>query len=175
MVVTSSLSLMSATRTEHGLKALPLRWEVQALQTLMPQPYFGPVSPTMSRITHSRRTSSSTSTVVDFPLRTKVCLGKGLLSSVGVAQAVGRRLRHGRHEALHLEGERVVVVDRELRRHLPGGPRVRTRDGGGRGRHPGLTGAAGLVGPGVDDDGLELVRDVPLPRVEVIVPAGLEE
>ena len=45
MVVTSSVGSMSPTRTEHGLNALPLMCEVQALQTLMPQPYFGPVRP----------------------------------------------------------------------------------------------------------------------------------
>ena len=43
MVVTSSADSMSATRTEQGLKAVPLMCEVQAMQTLIPQPYLGPV------------------------------------------------------------------------------------------------------------------------------------
>ncbi len=43
MLVISSLDLMSDTGTEHGLNALPLMWQVQALQTSRPQPYFGPV------------------------------------------------------------------------------------------------------------------------------------
>ena len=45
MVVTSSSGRELADRTAHGLNALPLMWDVQALQTLMPQPYFGPVTP----------------------------------------------------------------------------------------------------------------------------------
>src|SRR5690349_11545529 len=77
MVVISSVALTSATRTEHGLKALPLIWLVQALHTSRPQPYFGPVTPSRSRSTHSRRTSSSVSTETCSPLRMKVCLGTG--------------------------------------------------------------------------------------------------
>src|SRR5689334_19694539 len=113
MVVISSFSEMSETCTEQGLKALPLMWQVQALQTLMPQPYLGPVTPSMSRITQSRRTSSSTSTVTRSPLSVKVCVGMRV-SSVGVAEAVGRRLGDRGHERLGLEGERVLVVDREV-------------------------------------------------------------
>ena len=55
-----SVGLMSLTGTEHGLNALPLMWQVQALQTSRPQPYFGPWTPSRSRSTHSRRTSSAT-------------------------------------------------------------------------------------------------------------------
>ena len=65
--------LISETGTEQGLNALPLMWLVQALQTLMPQPYLGPVTPRRSRITQSRRTSSSMSTVTYSPLSLKVC------------------------------------------------------------------------------------------------------
>ncbi len=35
----------SSTFVTHGLNGLPSRWLVQALQTSMPQPYFGPVTP----------------------------------------------------------------------------------------------------------------------------------
>ena len=69
------------------------------------------------------------------------------------------------------------MVDREVRRHRAGRPGVGARDRGGiDGRDPGLAGTAGLRRR---SDGitmhLELGRDVPLPRVEVVVPAGLEE
>src|SRR5699024_8314612 len=60
---------------EHGLNALPLIWQVQALHTLMPHPYFGPVTPRRSRSTHSNRTSFSASTVTCSPLSLNVCLG----------------------------------------------------------------------------------------------------
>ena len=72
MVVISSSGSRSPTRTEHGLNARPLMWDVQALQTLMPQPYLGPVTPSRSRSTHSTRTSSWTSRVTGSPLRMKV-------------------------------------------------------------------------------------------------------
>ena len=82
---------------------------------------------------------------------------------------------HGRDERLDVEGDRVVVVDRELRRHLAGRSGERAGDGRERGGDSRLAGAAGLLLVGVDDHALELQRDVPLPRVEVVVPAGLEE
>ena len=75
MVVTSSSFSRSPTRTEHGLNALPLMCDVHALHTLIPQPYFGPVTPSRSRSTHRTRTSSWTFTVTGLPLRMKVCLG----------------------------------------------------------------------------------------------------
>jgi diguanylate cyclase (GGDEF)-like protein len=55
MVVIRSVGWMSETGTEQGLKALPLMWQVQALQTSSPQPYLGPWTPSRSRSTHSRR------------------------------------------------------------------------------------------------------------------------
>ena len=72
IVVIWSVLLMSETGTEHGLKALPLMWQVQALQTSRPQPYFGPCTPSRSRSTHSRRTSSAQSTLTCLPLTTNV-------------------------------------------------------------------------------------------------------
>src|SRR5690606_20354540 len=51
--------------------------------TLIPHPYFGPVTPRTSRRTHRMRTSSSTSTVTVSPLSWKVCFGiAGRLSVV---------------------------------------------------------------------------------------------
>ena len=73
IVVTSSSGLRSLTETEQGLNATPLRWQVQALQTLMQHPYLGPVTPRTSRMTQSRRMLSGTSTVTGSPLRRKVC------------------------------------------------------------------------------------------------------
>ena len=72
MLVISSVDLMSDTGTEQGLNALPLMWQVQALQTSRPQPYFGPFTPSRSRSTQSRRRSSWQSTLTCLPLRTKL-------------------------------------------------------------------------------------------------------
>ena len=72
MVVTSSSAPSRPTGTAQGLNALPLMWDVHALHTLIPQPYFGPVIPSRSRSTHRTRTSSSTSTVTRSPLTMKV-------------------------------------------------------------------------------------------------------
>src|SRR6476469_3324393 len=120
MVVISSPAWTSEIRTEHGLNALPLMCDVQALQTSMPQPYFGPVTPRMSRSTHSRRTSSGASTLTRLPLSLKVCLGTADLLA-GVTQAVAARLRDGRLGRERRERQRVAVVDRELARHLAEG------------------------------------------------------
>ena len=81
MVVISSSGSRSPTFTEQGLKALPLMWDVHALHTLIPQPYFGPVTPSRSRRTHRTRSLLATLTVTRSPLRTKVCLGICLLLS----------------------------------------------------------------------------------------------
>src|SRR4051812_11662178 len=75
IVVMRSVDLICPTGTEHGLNFLPLMWLVQAWQTPMPQPYLGPLTPRMSRMTQSRRTSLSTSTRTRLPLRMKVCTG----------------------------------------------------------------------------------------------------
>src|SRR3954454_20416220 len=75
MVVTSSSGFRSPTGTEHGLNALPLMCDVQALHTSMPHPYFGPVMPSRSRRTHNSRTSSGASTVTRRPLTRNVCFG----------------------------------------------------------------------------------------------------
>ena len=50
-------------------------WQVQALQTSRPQPYFGPVTRSRSRMTHSSRTSSATSTLTFLPFRMNEWVG----------------------------------------------------------------------------------------------------
>src|SRR5215470_1382720 len=75
IVTISSVGLMFETDTEQGLKALPLMWLVHALQTPSPHPYFGPVTPSRSRSTHSKRTSSSQSTETCLPLSVNVWTG----------------------------------------------------------------------------------------------------
>src|SRR5581483_10990918 len=82
MVVISSVDLMFEIETEQGLKALPLMWLVQALQTPRPHPYFGPLTPSRSRSTHRSRTSFSQSTLTRLPLRMNVCVGIELLRQV---------------------------------------------------------------------------------------------
>ncbi|MCY1210896.1 hypothetical protein D9M72_225960 [compost metagenome] len=70
----------SDTRTEQVVTALPSTWQVQALHTLMPQPYFGPVMPSLSRSTHSSARSSGASTSTFWPFTLKDCTGMaGLL------------------------------------------------------------------------------------------------
>jgi hypothetical protein len=52
--------------------ACPLMWLVQARHTPTPQPYFGPVIPSLSRSTHSNGMSAGASVVTAFPLSLKV-------------------------------------------------------------------------------------------------------
>src|SRR5215467_8721866 len=52
----------------HDRVALPLTWTVHAPHIAMPQPYFVPVKPIVSRMTHKRGVSSSTFTECVFPL-----------------------------------------------------------------------------------------------------------
>src|SRR5256885_8058216 len=53
---------------EHERTGRPFMWTVQAPHCATPQPYFVPVRPTCSRITHSRGVVGSTSTSWDLPL-----------------------------------------------------------------------------------------------------------
>src|ERR1019366_1301979 len=110
------------TGTAQGLNALPLMWLVQALQTSRPHPYLGPWTPRRSRRTHSSRTLPSQSTVTRLPLRMNEWRGIGF--SVGLLEAVGRRLRQRRHGRVGLEAQRQVVIDREASWPRPGGPRA---------------------------------------------------
>ena len=90
------------------------------------------------------------------PVEEKVCCGTGdLLSRCGSRPSVGDSGTGGT-KRLDARRPRVVVVDRELRRHLAGGPGERAGDRRGRGRDTRLAGTAGLLGVGVDDHDLEL-------------------
>ena len=58
--------------TEHERTAVPFTWTVQAPHAAMPQPNLVPVNPSVSRSTHSRGVSSSTSAVRDSPFTSSV-------------------------------------------------------------------------------------------------------
>src|ERR1700687_1772475 len=58
--------------TEQDRVATPLICTVQAPHWAMPQPYLVPVMPSVSRSTHSRGVSGSTSTLWDWPLMMSV-------------------------------------------------------------------------------------------------------
>ena len=55
------------TGMTHERTGSPSRWTVQAPHKDMPQPNFVPVSPRMSRKTHSSRISELTSTLCSVP------------------------------------------------------------------------------------------------------------
>ena len=56
------------TGTEQERTAIPSMCTVHAPHCATPQPYFVPVRPTFSRMTHSNGVVGSTSTSWDFPL-----------------------------------------------------------------------------------------------------------
>src|SRR4051812_44600205 len=68
MVTIFWLSETALTGSEQERVAAPSIWTVQAPHWAMPQPYFVPVMPSCSRITHSSGVSGSTSTVWTVPL-----------------------------------------------------------------------------------------------------------
>src|SRR3954469_6051271 len=110
IVVMRSVLLIWEIGTEHGLNFWPLMWLVHALQTPMPQPYFGPWTPSTSRRTQSSRTSSSTSTRTRLPLRMKLWTGTSgslplrlLLAYARLGEAVLRRLGDRRHRRERVE------------------------------------------------------------------------
>ena len=67
-IVVMSASPTLPTGVMHDRVARPPTWTVQAPHMPMPQPNFVPVSPTMSRITHSSGVSSSASIATVRPL-----------------------------------------------------------------------------------------------------------
>src|SRR3954469_5186672 len=167
IVVMRSVLLIWEIGTEHGLNFWPLMWLVHALQTPMPQPYFGPWTPSTSRRTQSSRTSSSTSTRTRLPLRMKLWTGtsgsppRRLLlrlplrlrpAHARLGQAVGRRLWDRRHGRERVEVQGRVVVGGALRRRLPRRAAVGAGDGGHRRPDPELADAAGLAGRRRHDD-----------------------
>ena len=74
MVVTV-LPSHSETGVMHGWNASPSRWLVHARHTPTPQPNLGPVTPSLSRSTHSIAMSAGASTVVDSPLTVELKFG----------------------------------------------------------------------------------------------------
>src|SRR6478735_4438703 len=75
---------------------LPSMWTVQTPQRPIPQPYFVPVNPTCSRITHRSGVSGSTSILYDLPLTVSsiICV----FSLAGCCRSVERAFRNARHE-----------------------------------------------------------------------------
>src|SRR5258708_33670745 len=71
-MVVISLPTTSASGTEHERIATPFTWTVQAPHWAMPQPYLVPVMPSVSRSTHNRGVSDSTSTLWVWPLMVRV-------------------------------------------------------------------------------------------------------
>src|SRR5215471_9957138 len=71
------------TGSEQDRVATPSTWTVQAPHWAMPQPYFVPVIPIHSLMTHSNGVSGSTSTSFGFPLMVRLTipflLGRGVL------------------------------------------------------------------------------------------------
>ena len=67
-IARSEMGQGSLTVTPQERIATPSICTVQAPHCAMPQPYLVPVSPTFSRIAHSRGVSSSTSTLIVLPL-----------------------------------------------------------------------------------------------------------
>src|SRR5580704_13375750 len=66
------LPTTSASATEQERIATPSTWTVQAPHWAMPQPYLVPVMPSVSRSTHNRGVSASTSTLWVWPLMVRV-------------------------------------------------------------------------------------------------------
>src|SRR4051794_39812892 len=89
-IVVTARPAQSATGVMHGLNAPPSRWLVHALHTPTPQPYFGPVTPSRSRRTHSNGSSAAAVTVVLAPFSVNVKLGIAG-SSTGDREAGGCR------------------------------------------------------------------------------------
>src|ERR671934_2065716 len=81
MVMMRSLALTSATRMEQERCTSSLMCTEQAPHCAMPQPYFVPVRPTCSRITHNSGVSGSTSTSRKVPLMLSFAMG--ILSRIG--------------------------------------------------------------------------------------------
>src|ERR1700729_129805 len=85
------------TGTWHDRVATPFMCTVQAPHWAMPQPYFVPVSPIVSRITQSSGVSDSTSTLYDFPLMERAIIlssrSEWCASPYGISSNFGAHLR----------------------------------------------------------------------------------
>src|ERR1700693_745690 len=71
-MVVICLPTTSLSGTEQERIATPFTWTVQAPHWAMPQPYLVPVMPSVSRNTHNRGVSDSTSTLWAWPLIVRV-------------------------------------------------------------------------------------------------------
>ncbi len=70
-MVVMDLPCMEATGMAQGLTAFPSMMQVHALQTLRPQPYLGPVMPSLSRKTQSKAMPGGASTETFLPFTLK--------------------------------------------------------------------------------------------------------
>src|SRR4051812_27776022 len=83
MVTILSVGFTSPTRIEQERTIASLKWTEQAPHCAMPQPYFVPVSPTCSRITHNRGVSSSTCKSRTVPLMLSFAMSVPLRRRLG--------------------------------------------------------------------------------------------
>src|SRR5947207_4593393 len=124
-IVVTRLPATDETGVTHVCTAWLLTRHVQALQTLTPQPYFGPVMPSLSRRTHSNARSAGASTLTGWSFTRKLYVGIGRsLDGRRNRQLAGRRRCEG--------GAR---VERELARLDARRARVGVGDGTGGRRH----------------------------------------
>src|SRR6185503_4421130 len=76
----------AARGKEHDLTAWPSTCTVQAPQAAIPHPYFVPVRPSCSRITHSSGVSGSASTVACRPLMVREIMTSSCKAETGERQ-----------------------------------------------------------------------------------------
>src|ERR1041384_2193842 len=90
-IVTTRLPATDETGVTQVCTALLLTRHVQALQTLTPQPYFGPVMPSLSRRTQSSARSAGAATLTGWSFTRKLYLGMvGSLDGRRNRQLAGR-------------------------------------------------------------------------------------
>src|SRR5579883_47902 len=93
-MVTTDFPETEETGVTHERTACPLMWTVQAPHSDMPQPNFVPVSPSVSRRTHSSGIAGGASTVWVLPLRlnltTAISAPPLAASSESIQRSAGR-------------------------------------------------------------------------------------
>src|SRR5712691_8189361 len=82
MVTIRSLAFTSPTRMEQERCTSSLMCTEQAPHWATPQPYFVPVRPTCSRITHNSGVSGSTCTLCTRPLMLSLAMGVPLTTGI---------------------------------------------------------------------------------------------
>src|SRR5439155_13691169 len=163
-IVVTRLPATDDTGVTHVCTALLLTRHVQALQTLTPQPYFGPVMPSLSRRTHSSARSAGASTLTGWSFTRKLYVGiVAPLDGGRNRQLAGRRRCEG--------GAR---VERELARLDACRARVGVGDGTGGRRHRHFAHAGDRVTHVRHEDDLDRLREIGHPREGVLVVAALE-